>query len=159
MSKLNDPVTGRFLKTHGQSRAINGNPTLEYRSWQQMMNRCYNPNDSHFSEWGGRGILVCDKWQEFTNFFADMGKRPSARHSLGRIDNDKGYSPDNCRWETPPQQARNTRQTRLTIAKAREIRMQFKRGYSCRELGEEFGVARQTVSNVVFGKNWKEEDV
>jgi hypothetical protein len=124
-----------------------------------MMSDCYNPNSKSFQNYGGRGILVCERWQEFPNFFSDMGERPSAKHSLGRIDNDQGYSPENCRWETMTEQSRNRRSTRLTLAMAREIRMQYRRGYSSKELGIEFNVSRQSIADIVFGRTWKEENV
>lgn len=86
-------------KTHG----LTG--TMAYQSWIGMRQRCYNPNAWNYGNYGGRGIQVCERWIEsFENFFADLGERPSKQHSLGRIDNDSGYSPDNCRWETALQQ-------------------------------------------------------
>jgi hypothetical protein len=79
-----------------------------------MKRRCNNPLDEAYGIYGGRGITVCDRWQDsFANFFADMGKRPSRKHSLDRKDNDLGYTPDNCRWATPEQQNNNRRQNRL----------------------------------------------
>lgn len=82
----------------------------EYAIWNGIINRCTNPANGNFADYGGRGITVCDRWrQDFANFYADMGSRPSRKHSVDRIDNDKGYSPDNCRWATPVEQARNKR--------------------------------------------------
>jgi hypothetical protein len=85
----------------------------EYGIWAAMRDRCNNPNNKHFKDYGGRGITVCQRWNDFRTFLADMGPRPSPRHTLDREDNDKGYSPDNCRWATRKQQARNTRLTRM----------------------------------------------
>lgn len=86
----------------------------EYNIWCGMKNRCSNPADPVFHRYGGRGINVCDRWREsFTAFFADMGSRPSPDHSIDRIDNDKGYSPGNCRWATRQEQNRNRRDNRL----------------------------------------------
>jgi hypothetical protein len=81
----------------------------EYWAWENMRQRCFNPSCRDFKYYGARGISVCDRWVSFGAFILDMGLRPSRKHSLGRIDNDKGYSPDNCRWETPEQQLTNTR--------------------------------------------------
>jgi hypothetical protein len=73
-----------------------------------MKQRCQNPNNSKYKDYGGRGIKVCDAWQDFENFFADMGSRPNNR-TLDRIDNDGNYEPGNCRWATPKEQRINTR--------------------------------------------------
>jgi hypothetical protein len=74
-----------------------------------MRNRCGNPNVPCYARYGGRGIKVCDRWLEsFENFYADMGPRPSSKHSIDRIDNDGNYEPNNCRWVTKGIQNRNT---------------------------------------------------
>lgn len=87
----------------------------EYRIWQGMIARCTNPNEMHFADYGARGIAVCDRWRtSFEAFFADMGARPSSRHSLDRKDNDGDYEPSNCRWAIPIQQATNRRRTLKT---------------------------------------------
>lgn len=92
-------------------RTIHGNTnTVEYTTWKSMRQRCNNPNDPNFMNYGGRGITICERWQEsFKSFLMDMGHRPSNRHSLDRVDNDGQYSPDNCRWATRKQQRRNRR--------------------------------------------------
>lgn len=83
-----------------------------YRIWNHMLGRCYNPTDGNYKRYGGRGITVCDRWKEFTNFYADMGD-PPAGLSIERRDNNLGYSPDNCLWASRTAQARNRRTTRL----------------------------------------------
>jgi len=84
----------------------------EYSCWHRMRQRCENPNNSGYPDYGARGISVSPHWQKFENFLADMGSRPSTSHSIGRLDNDRGYEPGNCARQTCAEQARNTRRTR-----------------------------------------------
>lgn len=78
----------------------------EYNTWAQMKQRCYNSYHKSYKDYGGRGIIVCESWlKSFMNFYNDMGPRPSNFHSLDRKDNNKGYSPENCRWATSFQTA------------------------------------------------------
>src|SRR5215831_1427086 len=86
----------------------------EYSIWNAMISRCENPRSKDYIRWGARGITVCNKWREsFAQFFHDMGPRPSARHSIERIDNDGNYEPSNCCWIDRIKQARNRRNNTL----------------------------------------------
>lgn len=89
---------------HGKGKS--GKRDRTYSTWLNMKNRCQNPNCPRYANWGGRGIKVCDRWQEFSNFLADMGERPEGK-TIDRINGDGGYEPGNCRWATPQEQADN----------------------------------------------------
>ena len=91
-----------------------GGESSEYLAWCNMKTRCYYKEYNQYYRYGGRGIKVCDRWLDsFENFLFDMGKKPSPKHSLDRIDNDGNYEPSNCRWSTPKQQIRNSNIVRL----------------------------------------------
>lgn len=93
---------GRFKK-HGMA----GKPS--YIMWASLKSRCQNKNNPKYKNYGARGVKLCKRWQEFENFYSDMGEKPSEKHSIDRIDNNGDYTPQNCRWSLPSQQTRNRR--------------------------------------------------
>ena len=96
--------------THGQR----GEP--EYAVWGTMKRRCHSPACADFKYYGARGISVCDRWRaSFEAFIADMGKRPSDKHSIERVNNDGNYEPSNCVWATVAEQAKNRRHPRASL--------------------------------------------
>ena len=98
---LSTPIIVRVQ--HGKSRS------REYGSWQTMVQRCTNPNNTNYFKYGARGITICDSWRDsFEAFYNDMGKRPEGT-TLDRIDNDGNYEPNNCRWATITEQNWNKR--------------------------------------------------
>lgn len=109
-------------RTHGMTSSP------EFNTWKGIKQRCYNPNHTHYESYGGRGIAMCDAWRlSFDAFLADMGPRPQGT-TLDRIDNDRGYEKDNCRWVSKKTQSRNVRTNtwieyrgrRMTVVEASE---------------------------------------
>lgn len=97
-------------RTHGMRGSA------EYRIWTGIKTRCTNPRSVAYPPYGGRGIRLDARWMRFEYFYADMGPRPTPRHSIDRIDGNGHYTPGNCRWATPEEQARNKQRAhRLTI--------------------------------------------
>lgn len=108
----------RFTK-HG------GRRTREYAIWLLMRDRCNNGNNPKYAYYGGRGIAVCPRWDDFSAFLADMGSRPTPAHTLDRVDTNGDYSPANCRWATRKEQSRN-----------RGITKRYERNGETKSLGE-----------------------
>jgi hypothetical protein len=117
-------------------KTVNGKRTAspEYRSWQMMKNRCLNTNARDYAHYGGRGIKVCQRWLSFENFLADMGRRPTPKHTLDRKNSNGNYNPSNCRWATRLEQTRN-------------------RAYCATkawELAEQLGVSTKTAHHMIW---------
>lgn len=102
------------VTVHGHCRS-NAARIPEFGVWATMRSRCNNPNNKRYTDWGGRGITICERWDYFPNFLEDMGLRPSPKHSIDRVDVNGNYCPENCRWATIAEQNDNRQNTiRLT---------------------------------------------
>lgn len=117
-------ISNKSRATHGMTGS------REYVTWRNMKSRCHDEKDKAYGRYGAIGITVCRRWRSsFANFYADMGDHPGIGYSIERINNKKGYSPSNCRWATPTEQARNMRTNhivrfrgkRMCVAEAAEL--------------------------------------
>jgi hypothetical protein len=134
---------GASLVKHGLS------DTVEHRIWIAMRSRCSNPNTTKWNLYGERGITVDPRWDQFETFLADMGPRPSPRHSIERRDGSKGYSPGNCYWATPQQQNRNTSRNHFLTYQGETL--------TVAEWAERRGMTYGSLSNRV-ADGWSVED-
>lgn len=109
-----------------------------YQTWKGMKKRCSNPREPGYRRYGGRGIRVCARWRNnFAAFVEDMGPKPSSQHSLDRIDNNGDYEPENCRWASPQQQARNMRSSKRLTFKGETLTQA--------EWAERYGISQQRL--------------
>jgi hypothetical protein len=113
---LHKEIMSQSHYRHGMIRST------EYRIWNNIKNRCGNPNVPAYPRYGGRGITICDRWKDdFSAFLSDMGPRPSTGHSIDRINNDGNYEPGNCRWATAKEQGNNSRHNRIVSVRGEEM--------------------------------------
>lgn len=119
-----------------------------YSRWWYMHQRCYNPRFRDYKWYGARGIKVCAQWGTFAAFHADMGDAPKGK-SLDRIDNDKDYCPENCRWATQKEQTRNTRRNYWITANGETM--------LCTDWAIRLGTTSRTITNRIRNCGWTEE--
>jgi hypothetical protein len=127
--------------THGATKGATkgGQRQPGYNVWRNMRRRCTNPDAPEYPGYGGRGITVCPEWlNDFAQFIADMGPRPSPQHSIERRDNNLGYSKDNCVWATGQEQANNKRTTVFVTIDGKQMPLSD----ACRKLS----ISRSVVS-------------
>jgi hypothetical protein len=119
-----------------------------------MLARCRDKNRDGAHRYVERGITVCERWQRFENFLADMGPCPSGK-TIHRINNDLGYFPENCKWARPYEHAENKCNTKLTFEQAEQIALRRLRGEKCETIARDYAVAEATVIFISQGKRWK----
>lgn len=129
--------------------------TRAYKAWKGMRRRCSDQNDKRWGRYGGRGIRVCARWDDYANFLVDMGEPPFGL-SLDRINNDGNYEPANCRWATPAQQARNAKNAKITEDVAQAIRRERAGGASGHSVAAKYGVSKTLVWMINAGRLWRE---
>lgn len=118
-----------------------------------MTQRCTNPMNPEWKNYGGRGVIVCDRWTTFANFLADMGERPAGM-TIERRDRGRGYEPGNCIWATALVQARNTRRNVLTVESAREAHRLIGMGASVADVAAVLGATYSAVRSLKIGRTW-----
>lgn len=139
-------------RSHGE--AANASRSPEYIVWSGMKRRCQNENAPNWELYGGRGVRVCARWQAYEAFLEDMGRRPSPKHTLDRIDPDGDYAPENCRWATWMTQATNKRTSKLEPHEPEQIRWLVEAGYKRSEVAAMFGISASFISGIVTGKSY-----
>jgi hypothetical protein len=142
-------ATSERSKKHGLHK------TPEYKTWQQMKERCLNKNGKDYAKYGARGIFVYDGWiNSFEDFLNYVGQRPNHCKSLDRIDNNGGYVPGNVRWATSAQQARNTRATKFEESDIKLIRSMLNNGIAQNKVAKKFNTSQQYISKIAHQKAW-----
>lgn len=145
---------GCLSKKVGQTHGLH--KSSEYGSWDGMKRRCFNKAAKDYIRYGARGITVCDRWKNsFENFIADMGFKPTIKHTLDRINNDGNYEPENCRWATTKEQAANKRVGKLKkeeVIKIRELCLVKTR----KELLEMYDISYSGLNDVINRRTWKD---
>ena len=127
-----------------------------YSTWSGMIGRCENPKNIAFKNYGGRGITMCSDWRNSPSVFIEWSKvnGHQAGLSIDRINNDKGYSPENCRWVDRKTQNRNTRKVRLGADKLPEILALRAKGLSQEKIGKLYDVKQAAISKLLLRKTW-----
>lgn len=151
MATTKKGVKGRLNPRYSHGHCMERSPT--YVSWSGMRYRCNNKNCQDYHNYGGRGIRVCDRWNSFVNFLADMGECPPAG-TIERIDVNGHYEPSNCRWATKTEQGQNTRRVRLTLEMADRIREEYAAGAYPSAIAMKYGVCAGTVGHVIANRSW-----
>src|SRR5574343_423273 len=140
----------RGTGSHGEGRR--GAQTPEHRVWQSIIRRCYNPGQANYKYYGAKGIKVCDGWRGrggYERFLAHIGRKPTARHQIDRIDSAGDYEPGNVRWVTPVQQQRNKHNNKLITANGKTQCVQA--------WVDETGLDHSVILSRIYRYGWPED--
>lgn len=146
---LNSEKTSKRSTVHGHSVSNNGRASKVYECWKHMIRRCYNSCDKSYKNYGGRGIIVCERWHSFLNFLEDMGE-PLSHQSIDRIDVNGNYTPENCRWADAKLQANNRRSSSYITYNGKTM--------TETEWGETTGLGRSNIHNRNI-RGWTPEEI
>lgn len=141
---LQREIAGTTNLKHGKGNT-RGEVDPLYRTWLAMRNRCQNPRSQDWPLYGGRGISVCDRWDDFALFAADMGPKPTPKHSIDRINSNGNYEPANCRWATVAEQHANRR----PHARQQAAVIDGVNYPSLRQAAAELGMCRKTIKGLL----------
>ena len=140
--------SGNLNLRHGLS-----NKSRTYKSWKEMRRRCTSKTADQYKWYGGRGIKVCDRWNDYELFLEDMGDRPEGM-TLDRINNDGDYEPENCCWATHKEQTRKQTTNKLSEDLAAQLRDDRASGMTYRALGQKYGISRTSAHRCASGITW-----
>jgi hypothetical protein len=136
--------------THSHKRLLN--------TFNRMKARCYNNKNEDYYNYGGRGITICNEWLVHPDVFCEWALKNGYKENLSidRINNDKGYSPENCKWSTPTQQSRNRKGVKLSMEIAKKIRKDFKLNpnKTYKEISKSYSVGQDTIGLIIRNKIW-----
>lgn len=149
-----------IIKRNKENKKWVNNDKHMHAIWRAMISRCYNKNNWRYKHYGARGIIVCESWKNFDNYYTwiknNLGNKPDKSYSLDRVDNNGNYEPGNLRWASKKTQSKNKRGPKLSIELAEEIRS-FSSKLSRKELSIKYNVAESQISRILNNKRWIKE--